>query len=568
MKKTIVLSLSLLFGLSAFAQNNCKIADELPIKLMSAEIKRGFKTFQKQNPPLYYLSYQYYTNDLSDIKVSEGSVAREYYGRQRASVTVFPRVGSPALDNTRRLTVMSSVSDRLTMEDMPAAEGDGKAFSTALWRATDAAVKKAQEDLDGVKAEKLTAPARFDDSPDFAYPPVERFCRTAEFAAFDYDKIKEMLVKASTLTKGKKFILASNFSFEREVGYRYFVDSRGTQLKTPHQEVRLSYVVSGKTENGQEVSRFNDYNVLLPEELPSEEKLLADTRKSIDELEQLVNAPEGDPFEAPTLLKGRAMAVFVHEILGHRMEGHRQKMEDFGRTFTDKIGQQVVSPILTIIDDATLSYFNGEVMRGFYEYDDEGVKSRPVTLVEKGVLKNFLMSSSPIKNFPASNGHGRGNHYFRPVARMAVTRALAEQTVTYDELEKKFLQEIKRQNKPYGFMIEDLSGGFTMTDTYSPQAFKLEPTLMYRVYPDGRKEVVRGLDMVGTPQVSFNKVLAAADDYQVFNGSCGAESGWVPVSAIAPSVLLESMEMEKKNKSTEKPPLLPPPYSLHKGVSK
>ena len=178
------------------------------------------------------------------------------------------------------------------------------------------------------------------------------------------------------------------------------------------------------------------------------------------------------------------------------------------------------------------------------------------------------MSSSPIKNFPASNGHGRGNHYFRPVARMAVTRAIAEQTVTYDELEKKFLQEIKRQNKPYGFMIEDLSGGFTMTDTYSPQAFKLEPTLMYRVYPDGRKEVVRGLDMVGTPQVSFNKVLAAADDYQVFNGSCGAESGWVPVSAIAPSVLLESMEMEKKKKSTEKPPLLPPPYSLHKGVSK
>lgn len=568
MKKIIVLSLSLLFGLSAFAQNNCKVEDELPIKLMSAEMKRGFKTFQKQNPPLYYLSYQYYTNDLSDIKVSEGSVAREYYGRSLASVTVFPRVGSPALDNTRRLTVMSSVSDRLTKEDMPAAEGDGKAFSTALWRATDAAVKKAQEDLDGVKAEKLTAPARFDDSPDFAYPPVERFCRTAEFATFDYDKIKAMLVKASTLTKGKKFILASNFSFEREVGYRYFVDSRGTQLKTPHQEVRLSYVVSGKTENGQEVSRFNDYNVLRPEELPSEEKLLADTRKSIEELEQLVNAPEGDPFEAPTLLKGRAMAVFVHEILGHRMEGHRQKMEDFGRTFTDKIGQQVVSPILTIIDDATLSYFNGEVMRGFYEYDDEGVKSRPVTLVEKGVLKNFLMSSSPIKNFPASNGHGRGNHYFRPVARMAVTRALAEQTVTYDELEKKFLQEIKRQNKPYGFMIEDLSGGFTMTDTYSPQAFKLEPTLMYRVYPDGRKEVVRGLDMVGTPQVSFNKVLAAADDYQVFNGSCGAESGWVPVSAIAPSVLLESMEMEKKKKSTEKPPLLPPPYSLHKGVSK
>ncbi|WP_428061279.1 metallopeptidase TldD-related protein [Candidatus Avelusimicrobium stercoris] len=568
MKKTIVMSLFLLFGLSAFAQNNCKIADELPIKLMSAEIKRGFKTFKKQNPPLYYLSYQYYTSDFSRISVAEEAASSDRRGLQRTQLTVLPRVGSPALDNTRRLTAMSSVDDRLTREEMPAISGDGKAFSTALWRATDAAVKKAQEDLDGVKAEKLTAPKRFDDSPDFAYPPVEHFCRTTEFATFDYDKIKAMLVKASALTKGKKFILDSDFSFEREVGYRYFVDSRGTQLKTPQQEVRLSYIVSGKTENGQEVSRYEGYDVLRPEELPSEEKLLADVRKSIDELEQLVNAPEGEPLEAPTLLKGRAMAVFVHEVLGHRMEGHRQKMEDFGRTFTDKIGQQVVSPILTIVDDATLAYFNGEPMRGFYEYDEEGVKARPVTLVEKGVLKNFLMSSSPIKNFPASNGHGRGDSYNRPVARMAVTRVIAEETVPYEELEQKFLQEIKRQNKPYGFMIEDLSGGFTMTETYLPQSFKLEPTLMYRVYPDGRKEVVRGLDMVGTPQVSFNKVLGAANDYKVFNGSCGAESGWVPVSGIAPSVLLESMEMEKKSKSTEKPPLLPPPYSLNKGVSK
>lgn len=568
MKKTIVMSLFLLFGLSAFAQNNCKIADELPIKLMSAEIKRGFKTFKKQNPPLYYLSYQYYTSDWSDISVSEGGVSREKYGRKEARVTVFPRVGSPALDNTRRLTRGSSIDDSLTMEDMPAAEGDGKAFSTALWRATDTAIKKAQEDLDSVKAEKLTAPKRFDDSPDFAYPPVEHFCHTTKFVPFDYDKIKAMLLKASTLTKGKKFILDSDFSFEREVGYRYFVDSRGTQLKTPYQEVRLSYNVAGKTENGQEVSRYESYDVLRPEELPSEEKLLADVRKSIDELEQLVNAPEGEPLEAPTLLKGRAMAVFVHEVLGHRMEGHRQKMEDFGRTFTDKIGQPVVSPILTIMDDATLAYFNGEPMRGFYEYDDEGVKVRPVTLVEKGVLKNFLMSTSPIKNFQVSNGHGRGDHSTRPVSRMAVTRAIAEETVPYEELEQKFLQEIKRQNKPYGFVIEDLAGGFTTTSTYSPQAFKLEPTLMYRVYPDGRKEVVRGLDMVGTPQVSFNKVLAAADDYEVFNGNCGAESGWVPVSSIAPSVLLESMEMEKKGKSTEKPPLLPPPYSLEKGVAK
>ncbi|MBR4592777.1 MAG: hypothetical protein IKO35_06175, partial [Elusimicrobiaceae bacterium] len=124
---------------------------------------------------------------------------------------------------------------------------------------------------------------------------------------------------------------------------------------------------------------------------------------------------------------------------------------------------------------------------------------------------------------------------------------------------------ILAQNKPYGYIIEDLSGGFTLTDTNMPQIFKLEPKLAYRMYPDGHKEMVRGADIVGTPLVSFGQIMAAADDDDVFNGDCGAESGWVPVSAISPSVLLRSLEIEKTAKSEQKPPILPPPYSLNKG---
>jgi TldD protein len=126
------------------------------------------------------------------------------------------------------------------------------------------------------------------------------------------------------------------------------------------------------------------------------------------------------------------------------------------------------------------------------------------------------------------------------------------------------IEKVKEQGKPYGFIIEDLSGGFTQTSSYAAQTFKLEPTLVYRVYPDGKKEVVRGADLVGTPLVSFSKIVVAADDDDVFNGNCGAESGWVPVSAISPSVLLESIEVEKTAKSSNKPPQLPPPFSLSK----
>ena len=148
---------------------------------------------------------------------------------------------------------------------------------------------------------------------------------------------------------------------------------------------------------------------------------------------------------------------------------------------------------------------------------------------------------------------------------MGNTQLIATQSVPYAELEKQLLQEIRTQYKPYGYIIDDLSGGFTMTDTDFPQVFKLKPKLVYRLYPDGRKEVVRGADMVGTPLVSFAQIIAAADDDAVFNGQCGAESGWVPVSSIAPSVLLKSLEIEKTAKSEEKPPILPSPYSLEQG---
>ncbi|MBO7605093.1 MAG: hypothetical protein J6S61_01320, partial [Elusimicrobiaceae bacterium] len=167
---------------------------------------------------------------------------------------------------------------------------------------------------------------------------------------------------------------------------------------------------------------------------------------------------------------------------------------------------------------------------------------------------------SPIKNFPNSNGHGRKSYGREVVSRMGVTVVEAKNQIPYDELVQKLKEEIKRQNKPYGLIIDDISGGFTNTDTYSPQSFKVQPLLVYKVFPGDRpNELVRGADIVGTPLTSFNKIIAAADDNALFNGTCGAESGWVPVSAIAPSLLISELEVEKVNKTYENLPILPPP---------
>ncbi len=546
-------------AVSAGAQTSCSIGEQLLIELLSAEMKRSVKALKKQKPPIYYVSYTYRDWQEGKIVVEEGGVGKHTQTQHRV-LQVQARAGSVQQDNTRTLKNDRTSYD-LTTEKMPSPLQDDKAFTLAVWRATQQAAEVAQQDFNRVHADAQTASKRLDDSPDFVLPPQETFCQEAPSLQFDTQRIEQMLVEVSKLTQHKPFILESSFSFTYQTGSRYFVDSVGTRLKTPVRLARLMIGVEGKTVDGAQLERYRSYDVLSEAELPTLEQLTADVKQIISELEMLMQAPEAEPITVPAILKNRATAVFVHEVLGHRVEGHRQKEDAFGKTFTDKVGQPVVAPILTIVDDATLPYFNNIPLRGYYEYDDEGVKSRPVTIVEDGVMKNFLMSSSPVKGFAHSNGHGRGQEGRRPVARMGNTRVIAKDTVSYAALEGQLLEEIKKQNKPYGYIIEDLSGGFTTTETYFPQSFKLTPTLVYRLYPDGRKEAVRGADMVGTPLVSFNEIIAAADDYAVFNGTCGAESGWVPVSGIAPSVLIRRLEIEKAGKSSVKPPVLPPPFA-------
>lgn len=567
MKKFIVMICIGLCVDIALAGQTCKLNEELPLVLMEKELKRSFAVLKKQNPPIYYLAYTYRLGQSLGLEVSLGGVQSEYHNAVSVA-QVQARAGNPSLDNTHTLKGEWSSFKLDGLGSLPlASSSDKKAFTLAWWRATQSAAEQAQKDYSRVAANVRTMSKSKDSSADFVFPPVEQYCQTEPLQQIELAPIKELLLEASKLPQGKEYVLDSQFSFSVQQGHRYFVDSRGTRLKTPYSYLRLIYTLSNRTPDGMTLERFKDYNVFSVAELPSREQLLADVKTSLSELESLTNAPEGQPFTAPTILKGKAAAVFVHEVLGHRLEGHRQKDEAEGQTFTGKAGQQVISSLLTITDNPTLRDFQGKALRGHYLYDEEGVKSRPVTLIEKGVLKNFLMSSSPIAGFSVSNGHGRAETGSRAVARMGVMYTQAAQTVSYDELEKMLLAEIKRQGKPYGFIVEDLGGGFTYTGTSMPQSFKLQAKLVWRVYPDGHKEMVRGLDIVGTPLVSFNRVLAAADDTAVFDGSCGAESGWVPQTNIAPSLLLESLETEKTKKSSYKPPVLPSPL-LKKGGNK
>jgi TldD protein len=280
----------------------------------------------------------------------------------------------------------------------------------------------------------------------------------------------------------------------------------------------------------------------------------------IADLKALRKAPLADPYIGPAILEGRAAGVFFHEIFGHRVEGHRQKNEEEGQTFAKKIGEPIMPAFVSVYDDPTLARIGGTDLNGHYNFDDEAVTAQRATLVDAGVLRSFLMSRSPTRGFSVSNGHGRRQEGRQVVSRQGNLVVQPSLTVSTEELRRRLREEAKRQGKLYGLLFRDISGGFTNTARMGPQAFKVLPILVYRVWADGRPdELVRGVDLVGTPLSALSRMLAASGDYQTFNGYCGAESGFVPVSATSPSLLVEQIEIERRDKGSDKPPVLPSP---------
>jgi predicted Zn-dependent protease len=215
---------------------------------------------------------------------------------------------------------------------------------------------------------------------------------------------------------------------------------------------------------------------------------------------------------------------------------------------------------LSLVDDPTVTTMAGEKLSGAYSYDDEGQPAERVELIQAGVLRNFLMSRMPIKGFSISNGHGRAQPGLMATGRQGNLIVTSTNTVKESDLRQKLLDEVKKQGKPYGLYFEDVQGGFTLTQRGLPQAFQVLPVIVWRVYADGRPdELVRGVDIVGTPLAALNRILVTGDAMHVFNGICGAESGSVPVSAVAPAMLFSEIEVQKREHSHERPPLLPAP---------
>jgi predicted Zn-dependent protease len=560
---TIVILLS---PMVASPQTEQSARKSVVLAALEEELSRAQRILkQKGEPAPYLISYNVTETQYNVVTASRGALQNSDGGRTRL-LDVDVRVGDYQLDNTHRGGggygyYGGGQAIPVSIEDDP------HAIKSQIWMETDRRYKSAVERLIQIKANQAIKVEEEDKSADLSretpqtaiLPTVSVSLTRAERAEWE-KKTREW----SALFNKFPDILESNVMLTAEAVNKYFVSTEGTTLQHGGTRSRIAISARTKAEDGMELYRYETFDAQTIDRLPNATVIVAAIEKMAQDLIALRQAPVIEPYTGPAILSGRASGVFFHEIFGHRIEGHRQKDEDGGQTFTKQVNKPILPAFISVFDDPTLPGLRLDEgiidLNGYYQFDDEGVKTSRVTVVENGILKNFLMSRSPIKGFPNSNGHGRKSAGLRAVGRQGNLIVESSQSVSEAGLREMLIAECKKQGKPFGLIFSDISGGFTNTSRGGPQSFQVTPVMVYRVFTDGRPdELVRGVDLIGTPLVSFSKILATSDRQEVFNGVCGAESGWVPVSAVAPSILTAQIEVQKKPKSNDRLPILPPP---------
>jgi TldD protein len=525
---------------------------------MQAELERSFKTLGAQDPPAYYIGYTITDTQRAEVSGSNGALLSSSANRNRW-LEVAVRTGSYDLDNTHKVGVRQE--QRGGPGGPAPIDNDTEVLRRAIWLETDKQYRAAAEALIKIKTGKeVKIESAEGSAPDFTHEQPHTYIGPENSIQVDRKPWEERLRTYTKAFRDSPAVINSIATFTAQAQNAYQVTSEGTQLQYGQIRYRLELFIQGKASDGMDLDRYYNFDWVNPADAPDDKAVYAAEASMRKELEGLVAAPINEPSVTPALLTGRAAAVFFHEVFGHRAEGHRQKDVAEGQTFAKKVDEQILPDFLSIVDDTTMRKLGLNDLLGYYEYDDEGVKAHRVVLVDHGVLKDFEMSRSPLVGFPHSNGHGRRQLGASPVSRQGNLIVESSKTLTDAQLRAKLIELIKEQKKPYGLLIDDIAGGFTFTGRGQPQAFQVQPLVVYRVFADGRPDqLIRGVDIVGTPLAALTKIVATGDKQEVFNGYCGAESGSVPVAAAAPAILTSELEVQKKESSTDRPPILPAP---------
>ena len=564
MRKTVLVIfscfLSLLFVPKTYGQGQDKL-----LGLLKEELAQQMKELKGEEFPPYHMNYRVIDVTSSVVSASFGALMNSQQYRSRTLVPQI-RLGDEKLDNFRFNQMGAAMSRyqgpsvaRLPLDE----ENNEDAVRQAIWDEVNNRYKFAVDMYQKTKAESSVNVEEEDKAPYFSEAKVEKYYEAplpAEKMTIDMDQWAARMKEISAVFKNQPGIMKEDAIMIYTVERRYFVNNEGTEVVQNLPYARIMVFGETKADDGMELPLNLSYFAYDPADLPANDKIIADAKEMVKTLEALRVAPVVDPYTGPALLSGPASGVFFHAIFGHRIEGQRMKSENDGQTFKKMVGQLVLPADMHVYDDPTLRKYAGEDLNGFYKYDDQGVKAERVDVVVNGKLNDFLMTRTPIDGHPRTNGHARASDGFDPVSRQSNLVIETSNPKTPEELRQLLIEEVKKQGKEYGYFFKEVTSGFTFTGKGATNSFNVTPLEVYKVFADGRPDqLVRGVDLIGTPLSMFSNIIYAGNDVRVFTGMCGAESGSIPVTAISPTILVNKVETQRKAKSQDILPILPAP---------
>jgi predicted Zn-dependent protease len=485
----------------------------------------------------YYIEYR--VNDVDEFQTEAAFGALRENQRVRYRVLrVVVRIGDYKQDSFYNQGM--GETNILPLDDDPIA------LRHQIWLATDDAYKAAGQAFTEKRAALKQFSADLDPVDDFAKAPIVADVEPTVSLRVDAATWKKTLEDVTNLCRQYPDIQSVSASARFSAVNEYLVNSEGTVTRSGKKTYNITLNSSAQADDGMRLTRNPFWMVAKAEELPTHDTLLADARKTLDTLVALRKAPiVEEEYRGPILFAPDAATDVIASLVGTNVLGRKPQLGRPNRTvgaFATSFKTRVLPNFLTVVDDPTLRDFHGKSLVGNYDVDDDGVKAQPVTLVDSGTLINYLVGRQPIRDFPASNGHGRAGAGAYPSPNLGVLLLKSKEQQSPEELKKRVIQMITDQGKPYGYRVETLGPGNS-------------PRLLYRVYPDGHEELVRGavfseLDV----RALRSDLIAVGNDPQVSN-----RAGGIATTVISPSLLFAELQVKRADTSKDKLPEYPAP---------
>jgi TldD protein len=507
------------------------------LKAMREELDRSKSQLKMENVPApYYIEYRLSDVDEYSAEAAFGALRQDQRMHAR-SLRVVVRVGDYKQD--------SYYGPGTGLVTFAPSDDDSIALRRELWLATDRAYKAASEALASKKAvlSQYTADQPFDD---FARAPALE--SVGPFVKLDFTPApwKETLEKVTNLYRTDAKIQSLSAYVRFRAVNDYFVNTEGTSTRQGYTVYSLNLSADTQADDGMELGRSPFYVGSTAAELPSQEKLLAETTKMLQSLKALREAPlVEEDYRGPILFSNDAASDILDGMIGQNILGIRPKPGDSARTtgeFSSNYKGRVLPTFISVVDDPTLKSLDGKSLIGTYQIDEEGVRVASLTVIKDGMLVEYLLGRMPIRDFADSNGHGRAAPGQSPSPNIGNLILQPRESSSPEELKRKLIEMCKQEGKPYGYYAETLVG-------YNPR-------LLYRVYvSDGHQELVRGavFNELDTRTLRSN-LVAAGNDPLVSN-----REGAVPTTVISPSILFDELEVKRTDKKNAKLPEYPPP---------